>query len=385
MQDSTAAMSTAPPDAATPVGGQGGLAEQLAAAAIGTSGAEHYRKAFARLDAAGRALPGWNGAAALAGPAWLAFRGLWRALAVVLVLWLGVAIAGGWAGEQALLPGAVLAGMALALWLGSALALGVWGDAWVHRDVRQRVEAAVTQAATMQAALQRLQSTAPTRRTMAVVAAVSVVAWVVLAWVVWRGWPQQGVAPRGQASEPGTVVVSGAVTPAPKAPTPPPEPVPAAPLPAPVEVPAFDEGEVQEVQGETDAALAALAASSPQAAAGKEPRTRTAAHPPAAAPVGKKKPTEHTKPAPSAAQAEPAAKVRQLYINVGIFADPENASRAHERLQKEGLPAHVDAIKSSGGKTLKRVRVGPFTSAAQANEAAGKVKLLGLDAVPAAQ
>jgi len=77
--------------------------------------------------------------------------------------------------------------------------------------------------------------------------------------------------------------------------------------------------------------------------------------------------------------------MRGLYINVGAFADPANAARTRERLRKEGLPVEVEVLTRPQSKVLQRVRVGPFTSAAQANEAAATIRRLGLDAVPAVQ
>lgn len=79
------------------------------------------------------------------------------------------------------------------------------------------------------------------------------------------------------------------------------------------------------------------------------------------------------------------AAQRRLYINVGLFADPDNARRAHARLRQAGLPASIEPQVRADGRRLQRVRVGPFTSAAEANVAAARVRALGLDAVAAAQ
>lgn len=85
--------------------------------------------------------------------------------------------------------------------------------------------------------------------------------------------------------------------------------------------------------------------------------------------------------AAGAAAAEPAR--RQLYINAGMFGDPDNARRAHARLREAGLPASTAQVRSTSGRVLTRVRAGPFTSAAEANAAMAQVQLLGLDAAPA--
>ena len=378
MQDDTTA-ETPPetPGTLQQPAGQGNLAAQLGAAAIGSCGIDHYLSAFARLDAAGRAVPLWNGAAAAAGPAWLAFRALWRGLAVYAALALVLVAAVVFAQRLALLPGAVLAGVALALWLAGVVALGLWGDALVHRDVRRRIEAAVAQAATMQQAVQLLQSAAPTRRRAWLIAALGAVALAaagVIGFLPWSG------GERGPAAERGAAEVTGAVTVLPQPPAPPKAAQQAMPAP----MPAFDANEAQAVQGETDAALAALEAQARETAAAsvRKAQAAAAAHP---APLPRPKAAERPKRAKPAPAESPAPAVRKLYINVGIFADPANAARAHERLRREGLPASVDTLRPADGKVLQRVRVGPFTSAAQANEAAAKVRLLGLDAVPAAQ
>lgn len=370
MQDTTAPLSPESPGMPKLPDGQGHLAARLGAAAVGPFGVEHYLSAFARLDAAGRALPQWNWAAALAGPAWLAFRSLWQGLAVYAVLALAAVAALVAAHAQTLLPGAVLAGVALALWLASAVALGLWGDALVHGDAQRRIEAAVARAATMQQAAQQLQSAAPTRRRMATIA-VLLAAACALAVVTGLRWGGGGEPAQVAAQD--APQVTGAVTTLPSAPGRPAEAEAhrAEPPPAPAKVPGFDLDEVRAVQDETDAALAALQAQARAASVAAPPESPHAPQPP-----------KRTK---SAAAAPPEVKLRQLYINVGMFADRANADRVQQRLRKEGLPVSVDAHKSSGGKALRRVRVGPFTSAAQANEAAAKVRLLGLDAVPAAQ
>jgi DedD protein len=66
-------------------------------------------------------------------------------------------------------------------------------------------------------------------------------------------------------------------------------------------------------------------------------------------------------------------------VNVGLFANPDNANKAYARLQEAGLPAHSDALKSAKG-ALTRVRVGPFENQSEADSAAEKIRALHLDA-----
>lgn len=370
MQDTSAEPLPEPPGIPGSPGGEGSLAAQLRAAAIGAVAAPHYLSAFDRLERAGRTVPLWNWAAALALPAWLAFRGLWR--------WLGgsVAVAAGlaallWAAySQQWLPMAVLAGVAMALWLAAALALGLWGDALVYHDVQRRVEVAVAQSDTMQKAFQQLQDGAPGRGRMWVMAALLMVlvAAGVLAWLQYDAL--------GAVERDGTVAVTGTVV-GPVLSEPPRQA--AVPPPVPVVLPDPDAAEAQAVQQETDAALAALAVQDRETTAQAAHKAKPEASQP------KKRPEAARAAKGDEASPRPAASVRKLYINVGIFADPDNVHRVRERLRKEHLPVDVGSVRSAGGKALQRVRVGPFTSAAQANEAAAKVRLLGLDAVPAAQ
>lgn len=94
---------------------------------------------------------------------------------------------------------------------------------------------------------------------------------------------------------------------------------------------------------------------------------------------------EAQRTAPAGEHAPVKAAQRRLYINAGLFADPENARRAHARLRQAGLPSTIEPLLRADGSSLQRVRVGPFYSAAQANAAASRVRALGLEAVAAVQ
>ena len=95
---------------------------------------------------------------------------------------------------------------------------------------------------------------------------------------------------------------------------------------------------------------------------------------PAPAPA---KPASPPRPAPAtAASAAPQAHG----INVGLFADPANAEKAHARLVEAGFPAILQKVESASGERT-RVRVGPFAGRAQAEEAAARIRAMGLDAV----
>jgi cell division septation protein DedD len=66
-------------------------------------------------------------------------------------------------------------------------------------------------------------------------------------------------------------------------------------------------------------------------------------------------------------------------INVGLFADANNARNAYVKLQDAGLPALSQDVKSSKGPRT-RVRVGPFETDTEAERAAERIRALQLDA-----
>jgi cell division septation protein DedD len=74
-----------------------------------------------------------------------------------------------------------------------------------------------------------------------------------------------------------------------------------------------------------------------------------------------------------------ASATGKFMVNVGLFADPNNARNAYTKLQEGGLPALSQAWKSAKGLRT-RVRAGPFESQAEADRAAEKIRALRLDA-----
>lgn len=85
-------------------------------------------------------------------------------------------------------------------------------------------------------------------------------------------------------------------------------------------------------------------------------------------------------PAPVVKAAEAAMPEGSYLINVGLFAQEDNARRTFDRLRAAGLPAITQELQR-GDNTLTRVRVGPFASRGQADAAAEKIRAMQLDAV----
>jgi cell division protein FtsN len=77
--------------------------------------------------------------------------------------------------------------------------------------------------------------------------------------------------------------------------------------------------------------------------------------------------------------AAPAHSAESYLVNVGLFADENNARNAYTKLKDAGLPATSQEVKSSKGP-VTRIRVGPFETEAEADRAADAVRGLHLDA-----
>ncbi|MBK1684778.1 SPOR domain-containing protein [Rhodoferax fermentans] len=121
---------------------------------------------------------------------------------------------------------------------------------------------------------------------------------------------------------------------------------------------------------------AAPSASKPAARAASKPAARAASKPVAKVASAKT-------PKPTATKASQVTKAapptKGLYINAGLFANPDNARNALAKLQAAGLPATAQEIDTSQGSRT-RIRVGPYAKPTQAEASIQKIKALGLDA-----
>lgn len=77
---------------------------------------------------------------------------------------------------------------------------------------------------------------------------------------------------------------------------------------------------------------------------------------------------------------EPAASgAERLVVQVGSFAEAVRAQDVRLKLEKAGLKTYTQVAETKEGKRI-RVRVGPFSSKAEADKAASKIKTLDLPA-----
>lgn len=88
---------------------------------------------------------------------------------------------------------------------------------------------------------------------------------------------------------------------------------------------------------------------------------------------------EGRNPQPSAAPAAAREEQGRFIVQVGAFADADKAREVRDRLERSGLKTYTQVVDTKDGKRT-RVRVGPFTSRADADKAAGRVKGAGLSA-----
>lgn len=103
-----------------------------------------------------------------------------------------------------------------------------------------------------------------------------------------------------------------------------------------------------------------------------------------------------TAPTPSSAVAKPAAPVQpkpaekaasqpavpaeeRFVVQVGAFADATRAREARLKVERAGMKTYTQVVDTKEGRRI-RVRVGPFTTKAQADKAAEKIKKLDLPA-----
>jgi DedD protein len=99
------------------------------------------------------------------------------------------------------------------------------------------------------------------------------------------------------------------------------------------------------------------------------------------APKPAAKPVENVvEKAPDKVPAQTTAVTDERFVvQVGAFADVTRAREARLKLERAGLKTYTQVVESKEGRRI-RVRVGPFTTKAQADNAAEKIKKLDLPA-----
>lgn len=399
-------------------------------AAMGPVNAERYLPRFARFDTLGRIRPGWNWAACACTLNWMALRHLWSAALVYVAAVEGLALLVFGVGRPMLQwPDAVQWGLVAVFAALAFLLPGLYGDAVLHTEIRKRIARALAATRSIPEACEQLSRQASSWKRLiglAVINLVLVGAASAAYWYMPQGSltgsppPTQAVpatseptlappvpiasapepaatpasAPLPSSSEPAAPAapvasaapaasVSSTATPASQPASravPASETPPLALTPAPAVLPVTPPTPAERASAAPAPARAASVADGARAVP-RRLRAAPAPTPPAASTAASS--TEPTASGPSASASAPPPAVGSTpgyYINVGLFAEEANARKAQARLLNEGLPAFRQALETPKGKRI-RVRVGPYTTAKEAQAAAAQIRALKLEAV----
>lgn len=372
-------------------------------AAIGERSQDYYLRHFARFDGEGKAGTSWNWAAYWTTFNWLVYRRMWGwALAYVAAL-IGLALLVFGVGKLVLNYSDTSAILLSLLLLTAAFVVpGLYANAWFYTHCNERISAALNKAPEIKEAAALLAADAPQSRRLWVLAlgnaAVLSVALSVLNWfqtVDSSPLPQLAREQSGTLERPAAAPVT-APTPEPlaAASAPPPEPTtpvaqaspaPAAPAaePGPAPTTAAAPAEPTPPVAVRPAPAPAAPAPAMVRAANRPARGETPAPAPVVAadpaPVVAQAPAAATPgAAPAARKPAPPALTYVWVVQVGAYAQEDNARKALAQVQSLGLEAGAETF---GSQPLTRVRVGPFTRQDEAERAALRIKSLDLPAL----
>jgi len=387
-----------------PNSGETGIMPDLYQLSIGPIGTAYYQKQFARFETLGKAVPSWNSGAAFCTVAWLLLRKMWRPAALyagvliaLVLLWLFAL--------HARVPLQVEATVCLITVLLLCVVPGFLANGWLYNQIRTQTLHTLTQANSISQARAQLAAGSATKQQLHMAAAAQTVIGIAFAGLVVYFWNHASAQPRSPApSGPPALVIPSVAslqvsTPEPAMPTP--EPTPSATAPETTSEP--------EVAVETSlpstlievapaaSAVTALAAttamtaepsvSTPSATTALAPSSELA---PTAAPTQAKTPVKPVAPKSEsklAAKSTPAAKTTasnasagrlipgKYYLNAGVYAQASNVDRSVKQLQAAKLNTLRQTVNSSKGE-LTRLRIGPFDTRKQAEQAAVTAKRL---------
>lgn len=394
---------------------------------VGPVNAAYYQRHFQRFETLGKAVPTWNHGAAFCTLAWLVLRKLWRPAALYLCL-LAALLLVWWGGVHGRLP--LPLELALCLLVGMLLCVvpGTLGNALYYQHVRQHTLQTLTRASSLSQARAQLAEQAVTKDRLHTIAAIQALLLAALTGLVLHQVKQGGASEAPAPSGPPDLVIPQVSSLAPMQPVaftpaaaPPADTAPAAPALSLVTlaqaVPATPEAAPQTaLVAEPAPAIApapapaaaptavpvptpALAAASPPAAPPPDPAKKAVTPPAPAAKAPAPAKPEKTDKGSKTAKAEKADKASKsapepkpapattngrlvpgkFYLNAGVYAQAANVDKAVQQLQGAKLNALRQTVSSSKGD-LTRLRIGPFDTRQQAEQAAAKAKQLRIDA-----
>lgn len=371
-------------------------------AAIGPVNTEYYLAIFSRFENLGRAGAQWNWAAALNTINWMVFRKLWIPVLAYTGCILGVLLVVFGIG------GLVFQFSSTARWIlallfitASVLMPGFYGTALFHNACRKKMEYALIHTPTLTEACTLLNRQASQRPRLLGVALANFAILGILIGIV-AGLRRSPPEPLEDAATARNVAIGRALEEADQANLPDSAPVTQPPVPSNTAstAPETQAGAPPTLPPLPTPQQAAVAPASSDTAQPETTPTITPTQAPTSPAPAKTKPVVATAPVqpvtqaattpvpkttapaakPSTVKNNPApAKEPEFIINVGLFADENNARNARTRLLDAGLKAYSEELNYPRGKRT-RVRVGPFATDTEADAAAEKIRNLGLEA-----
>ena len=365
-------------------------------AAIGPVNTEYYLSIFSKFETANRASAQWNWAAALNTINWLVFRKLWIPALAYAGCVLGVLlIVFGIGGLVFKFSDTVRMVLGLVFMAASIAMPGLYGTALFHNACRKKMAQALISTPTLAEACTLLNKKASQRPRLLGIALVNLaLAGMVIGIIAGLRRTDPDIALEAPPTEINddaparNVAVGRAIEDTPAPPFDPVSvpldaaPLDAEPASAPVSAPA--PAPLPAPVASAPVTLAPVPTLPPLPPLPAKPDSNPASQPapkPVLKPAPKPEPQPAKKPAPAATKQAPAATSKETVylINVGLFADENNARNAKTKLVDAGLPAFTEeAIYPRGKRT--RVRVGPFATDTEADTAAEKIRNLGLEA-----
>lgn len=325
--------------------------QALYRAAIGPLNSDYYLPIFGGFESNAKMALRWNTAASLYTLNWMLFRRLWTAALVYISAVLGGVLVVFGLGRL-IFQFSTEVGFALGLLMLilSCVVPGLLGNTWLHTDCRRKMAQALSQSSTLQEACGRLRAQSSSRNRFLGVVSINLILVSVGLSLYLKS--------KGAAEINATL------------------PLPATELQSfPKSLPLVDLTSTEPVVTVTQTIA------EPQQPSSPEPVPAPELPLPASVPSSPPAPTSTS---PPVQEAKPiAAKPSSLpsyYVNVGLFANADNAEKVHQRLKNAGMAVTTEVLALPKGRR-SRVRVGPFRNRSAADEAVITVKALGLDAI----
>ena len=323
--------------------------QALYRAAIGPLNNDYYLPIFSGFELTAKMTLRWNTAAGLYTLNWMLFRRLWTAALVYSSAVLGgILVVFGLGHLIFQFSTEVEFALGLLILMLSCVVPGLLGNTWLHTDCRRKMAQALSQSSTLQEACGTLRAQSSSRNRFLGVVSINLILISVGLGLYWR---LEG-APEIKAISPLPVTE---LQPLPK------------PLP------------LVDLTSSEPIATVTQTTSEPPQPSSAEPAPVPELPLPVSTPLSTPTPT----PSPEQKAKPIAAKPSSLpsyYVNVGLFANADNAEKVHQRLNNAGMAVTTEVLALPKGNR-SRVRVGPFPNRSTADEAVRSVKALGLDAI----